>query len=162
MLEEVSIEKIDFAKEVIIDYLIEQGLSDSNINYICRNFKRFKLKEKFIEYLDTNNKFGEINIENIDPTFSQLIFSNADISTDSKIEFILIMIKCNFNKDELANIIFSVNAIAELAGVWNNKRPALDNTYKEKIGEALITYGYVSRRNDKDCVRIMERKEKKS
>lgn len=162
LLEEVSIEKIDFAKEVIIDYLIEQGLSDSNINYICRNFKRFKLKEKFIEYLDTNNKFGEINIENIDPTFSQLIFSNADISTDSKIEFILIMIKCNFNKDELANIIFSVNAIAELAGVWNNKRPALDNTYKEKIGEALITYGYVSRRNDKDCVRIMERKEKKS
>ncbi len=161
IIDEVLIEEIDFDKVSIIEYLIEQGLSDVNINYICKNFKSFKLKDKFIEYLDTNNKFSKINAENIDPTFSQLIFSRADVSIDSKINLTLIKIKSNANKDELVDIFSRIDDIAELADVWNNKRPALDNIYKEQVGEALINFGYVSRRNDRNCVRIMERKKAK-
>ena len=161
IIDEVLIEEIDFDKVSIIEYLIEQGLSDVNINYICKNFKSFKLKDKFIEYLDTNNKFSKINAENIDPTFSQLIFSRADVSIDSKIDLTLIKIKSNANKDELVDIFSRIDDIAELADVWNNKRPALNNFYKEQVGETLINFGYVSRRNDRNCVRIMERNKAK-
>lgn len=161
VIDDVLIEKIDFEKVSIIEYVIEQGLSDVNINYICKNFKGFKLKNEFIEYLDLNNKFSKIKGENLDFDFIQQILSRADVSIGSKIDLTLIKIKDNANKDELVEIFSSIDDIAELADVWKNRRPALNNIYKEQVGEALINFGYVSRRNDRNCVRIMERKQAK-
>ncbi|WP_050747991.1 hypothetical protein [Peptoniphilus sp. oral taxon 386] len=158
IIDDVLIEKIDFEKVSVIEYVMERGLSDVNINYICKNFKSFKLKYEFIKYLDSNNKFSKIREENLNPDFIQLTLSRPDVSVSSKIDIAVIKIKGNANKDELAEIFSSIDDIAELVDVWNNKRPALNNFYKEQVGEALINFGYVSRRNDRDCVRIMERK----
>lgn len=161
IIDDVLIEKIDFDKVSIIEYVMEHGLSDVNINYICKNFNNFKLKDNFIEYLDANNKFSVIKVENLNYDFIKLTLSKTNVSVSSKIDIAVTKINGNASKDELVEIFLNIEDISELADVWNNKRPALDNIYKEQIGEALINCGYVSRRNDRGCVRIMERKKAK-
>lgn len=160
IIDDVLIEKIDFKKESIIEYVIQQGLSDTNLNYISKNFTKFTLKNEFIDYLDVNNKFSRVKIENFESTFIQMVFSKKNVSVDSKIDIIITMIKNNNDKEKLIKYISTIQEIVDLAEVWHNKRPALDNPYKEKVGEALIDNGYVSKRNDRDCVRIMERKKR--
>lgn len=156
--DDVLIEKIDFDKLSVIEYVIDQGLSDININYICKNFKVFKLKDKFIEYLDINSKFRAIKVENLNPEFVRLTLSNPNVSVNSKIEIAIIKIENKANKDELIKVFSSIDDIAELADVWNNKNPSLDNVYKEQIGEALIKFGYATRTSYRDRLKIKERK----
>lgn len=158
IIDDVLIEKIDFDKVSIIEYIMEHGLSDININYICKNFNNFKLKDKFIEYLDTNNEFTVIKGGNLDSDFIKLTLSKTNVLVSSKIDIAITKIKGYASKDELVEIFLSIEDIAELAEVWNNKRPALNNFFKKQVGEALIKFGYVSKRNDRDYVRIMERK----
>lgn len=161
IIDDVLIEKIDFDKLSVIEYVIDQGLSDMNINYICKNFKGFQLKDKFIEYLDIKSKFRAIKVENINPEFIQLALTNPNVSVDSKIEIAIIKIENKANKDELAKIFSSIEDIAELADVWNNKNPSLDNVYKEQVGEALIKFGYATRTSYRDRVKIKEQKKGK-
>lgn len=158
IIDDVLIEKIDFDKLSVIEYVIDQGLSDININYICKNFKVFKLKDKFIEYLDINSKFRAIKVENLNPEFVRLTLSNPNVSVNSKIEIAIIKIENKANKDELIKVFSSIDDIAELADVWNNKNPSLDNVYKEQIGEALIKFGYATRTSYRDRLKIKERK----
>ena len=159
IIDDVLIEKIDFDKLSVIEYVIDQGLSDININYICKNFKVFKLKDKFIEYLDINSKFRAIKVENLNSEFVQLTLSKPNVSVNSKIEIAIIKIENKANKDELIKVFSSIDDIAELADVWNNKNPSLDNVYKEQIGEALIKFGYATRTSYRDLLKIKERKE---
>lgn len=161
IIDDVLIEKIDFDKVSIIEYVMEHGLSDVNINYICKNFNNFKLKDKFIEYLDTNNEFSTIQGENLTHDFIQFILSKTNVTISSKIDIALTKIKCKANKDELVEIFSKIDDIAELADVWNNKKPSLDNIYKERVGEALINSGYVVRTNYRDSLKIMELKKAK-
>lgn len=158
IIDDVLIEKIDFDKLSVIEYVIDQGLSDININYICKNFKVFILKDKFIEYLDINSKFRAIKVENLNPEFVRLTLSNPNVSVNSKIEIAIIKIENKANKDELIKVFSSIDDIAELADVWNNKNPSLDNVYKEQIGEALIKFGYATRTSYRDRLKIKERK----
>lgn len=161
IIDDVLIEKIDFDKLSVIEYVIDQGLSDININYICKNFKVFKLKDKFIEYLDINSKFRAIKVENLNPEFVRLTLSNPNVSVNSKIEIAIIKIENKANKDELVKVFSSIDDIAELADVWNNKNPSLDNVYKEQIGEALIKFGYATRTSYRGRLKIKERKKER-
>ena len=161
IIDDVLIENIDFDKLSVIEYVIDQGLSNININYICKNFKVFKLKDKFIEYLDINSKFRAIKVENLSPEFVRLTLSNPNVSVNSKIEIAIIKIENKANKDELVKVFSSIDDIAELADVWNNKNPSLDNVYKEQIGEALIKFGYATITRYRDRLKIKERKKGK-
>lgn len=60
--------------------------------------------------------------------------------------------------DGLAKLISSIEDISELSNVWSNKYPKLDNEYKKRVGLALIDFDYVAKRNDKNYIRIMVRK----
>ena len=154
IIDEVLIENISFEKTKVIKYLIEKGLSNVNINYICKRFDIFLLKDEFVNYLGNDNKINEIKNENLNSLFIDSVLSNDNVSINSKIDLIIIKIRCRSNIDELIKLISSVPSISELTGVWDNKRPALDNSYKEKVGEALINANYVYKRNDRDKIRI--------
>ncbi len=156
IINDVEVEKISFDKIEIFSYIIDRGLSINNINYICRHFDSFKLKDKYISYLDENGLVSNINNENLTDSFTQMILSKTNIHIDSKLDIIITKIKENASKNELAKLISSIDDISELSNVWNNKRPALNNEYKEKIGEALIEFGYVAKRKYGDLQRIME------
>ena len=158
IIENVDVKKISFDKTEAISYIIDNGFSEKNINYICKNFDSFKLKDKYIRYLDENKFFSNIKIENLTDSFIQMTFSKTDIYIDSKLDIIVNKIKGKVSKDELAKLISSIEDISELSNVWNNKYPKLDNEYKERVGLALIDSDYVTKRNDKDYIKIMVRK----
>lgn len=158
IIKDVDVKKISFDKTEAISYIIDNGLSEKNINYICKNFDSFKLKDKYIRYLDENRLFSNIKNENLTDSFIQMTFSKPDIYIDSKLDIIVNKIKGQASKDELAKLISSIEDISELSKVWKNKYPKLDNEYKERVGLALIDSGYVTKRDDKDYIRIMVRK----
>ena len=139
----IKIKNIDFSKTNIIKKLINDGLNDDNINYICLKFKDFTVMDTFTNYLETNKKFNVIENENLSESFVNYIFNNIIISSESKIEVIITKIRAHLSIEELKNLISQVKEIANLATVWESKRPALENPEQKKVGFALIEEKYV-------------------
>ena len=82
------------------------------------------------------------------------ILNLNDLDVDIKIDLICKKIDNNTDVSLLKKYIESVPKISELAEVWNHKYPKLDNTYKEKIGTALIEAKYVKKIKYKDYLGI--------
>lgn len=141
--EGIKIKNIDFSKTNIIKKLINNGLNDDDINYICSKFENFIIKDVFVNYLERNNKFSIIENKNLSESFLNYIFNDIIISSESKIEVIITKIRAHSSIEELKNLISQVKEIAKLATVWESKRPALENQEKKKVGFALIEEKYV-------------------
>lgn len=151
----VLVEKINPTKKPIIEYIIKGDLSSVNINYICKSFKMFELKDEFIKSLDEEDKLEDLEDENLNEVFMQYVLSSPDIKLSTKVSLVLTKIKNGLSVNVLEGYISSVKEISELSNVWENKQPLLDNSYKDKVGQALIKFGYVKLRKNKDYPRIM-------
>lgn len=151
----VLVEKINPTKKPIIEYIIKGDLSSVNINYICKSFKMFELKDEFIKSLDDEDKLEDLEDENLNEVFMQYVLSSPDIKLSTKVSLVLTKIKNGLSVNVLKGYISSVKEISELSNVWENKQPLLDNSYKAKVGQALIKFGYVKLRKNKDYPRIM-------
>lgn len=151
----VLVEKINPTKKPIIEYIIKGDLSSVNINYICKSFKMFELKDEFIKSLDDEDKLEDLEDENLNEVFMQYVLSSPDIKLSTKVSLVLTKIKNGLSVNVLKGYISSVKEISELSNVWENKQPLLDNSYKDKVGQALIKFGYVKLRKNKDYPRIM-------
>lgn len=151
-----DIKKINFSKVSVFNYIINNNLSIDNINYICKNFENFQLKEKLLTHLEEQHKFDKITNENINDFFIQTAFSSVNVSTNSKIDIIGTRINSGATKEELASLIRKVDDISELANVWNNKRPKLNNEFKKRIGKILIDAKYLKSRNGKAYMSVVE------
>ena len=151
----VLVERINPAKKPIIEYIIKGDLSLTNINYICKYFKRFELKDKFIELLDDEDKLEKLEDENLNEDFMEYVLNSSNIKTDTKVSLIEKKINNHYDVNILKQYISSVLEITNLSSVWDRKQSLLDNGYKEKIGQALINSGYVRPRKDKEGQRIM-------
>ena len=151
----VLVEKINPTKKPIIEYIIKGDLSSVNINYICKSFKMFELKDEFIKSLDDEDKLEDLEYENLNEVFMQYVLSSPDIKLSTKVSLVLTKIKNGLSVNVLKGYISSVKEISELSNVWENKQPLLDNSYKDKVGQALIKFGYVKLRKNKDYPRIM-------
>lgn len=153
--ESVLVERINPTKKTIIEYIIKGGLSSANIDYICKSFKMFELKDEFIESLDNEGKLDDLKDENLNEDFMQYILVSSDIELSTKVSLILTKIKNGLSVNVLEGYISSVKEISDLSNVWKSKQPLLDNSYKAKVGQALIKFGYVKLRKNKDYPRIM-------
>ena len=153
--ESVLVERINPTKKTIIEYIIKGGLSSANIDYICKSFKMFELKDEFIESLDNEGKLDDLKDENLNEDFMQYILVSSDIELSTKVSLILTKIKNGLSVNVLEGHISSVKEISDLSNVWKSKQPLLDNSYKAKVGQALIKFGYVKLRKNKDYPRIM-------
>ncbi|WP_210384439.1 hypothetical protein [Facklamia sp. HMSC062C11] len=154
----VLVEKIKPTEKSILKYIIYSDLSLTNINYICKCFNNFELKDEFIESLDKEDKLEKLEDENLNEFFMQYVLNSPNIKLDTKIALIETKINNDLDVNILKQYISSIEDIAELSMVWNNKHPLLDNKYKEKIGQALIISGYVKSRKSKEGQRIMPTK----
>lgn len=152
----VLIEKINLEKENLILYIINRELSSDNINYICKNFNEISLtlKEGFIKYLKNYNRFSNLQNDNLNDDVMTFILNIEGLETYIKIDLICKKIDNNTDVSLLKKYIETVKEISKLAEVWNHKNPKLDNTYKEKIGTALIEAKYVKKIKYKDCLGI--------
>ena len=151
----VLVEKIHQTKKTIIEYIIKGDLSSVNINYICKSFKMFELKDEFIKSLDDKDKLEDLEDENLNEVFMQYVLSSPDIKLSTKVSLVLTKIKNGLSVNILKGYISSVKEISELSNVWENKQPLLDDSYKDKVGQALIEFGYVKPRKNKGYPRIM-------
>lgn len=152
----VSIEKINLEKENLILYIINRELSSDNINYICKNFNEISLtlKKGFIKYLKNYNRFSNLQNENLNDDVMTFILNLNELDVDIKIDLICEKIDNDTDVSLLKKYIETVKEISKLAEVWNHKNPKLDNTFKEKIGTALIKAKYVKKIKYKDCLGI--------
>lgn len=151
----VLVERINTTKKTIIEYIIKGDLSPTNINYICKSFKLFELKDEFIESLDDEDKLEDLEDENLNEIFMQYVLSSSDIKLSTKVSLILTKIKNGLSVNVLKGYISSVREISDLSNVWENKQPLLDNSYKDTVGQALTKFGYTRLRKNKDYPRIM-------
>lgn len=153
---DIFIENIVFSKVEIIEYIIDYELSDDNKKYICKYFNKFdlKIKDKFINVLDYRDELNNLSNDNLNNYVMEFVLNSNKIDINTKITLICTKINKGLEVDILRKYIESVPKISELAEVWNHKRPKLDNTYKEKIGTALIEANYVKKINYKDYLRI--------
>lgn len=152
----VLIEKINLEKENLIVYIIDRELSSDNINYICKNFNEISLtlKEGFIKYLKNYNGFSNLQNDNLNDDVMTFILNLNYLDVDIKINLICKKIDNDTDVSLLKKYIESVKEISKLAEIWNHKNPKLDNTYKEKIGTALIEAKYVKKIKYKDYLGI--------
>ncbi|HFR3592415.1 TPA: hypothetical protein ACHVDF_002070 [Streptococcus suis] len=151
----VLVERINPTKKSIIEAIIKGDLSSVNINYICRSFKIFELKDEFIESLDDEDKLEELEDENLKEDFMKYVLNSSNIKTDTKVSLIETKINNDSNVNALKQYISSVIEISDLSSVWDRRQPLLDNEYKDRVGQALINSGYVKPRKDKGGQRIM-------
>ena len=153
--ESVLVERINPTKKTIIEYIITRDLSSANIDYICKYFKMFELKDEFIESLYNEGKLDDLKDENLNEDFMQYILVSSDIELSAKVSLILTKIKNGLSVNVLEGYISSVKEISDLSNVWKSKQPLLDNSYKAIVGQALIKFGYVKLRKNKNYPRIM-------
>ena len=146
--DDILIEKINQDKEAIIKEIISMGLSDTNIDYICKNFETFKLKDKFVEFLDDRNKLKFLDDKNLTKSFMKYVLTLENIEVGTKVSLIASKIRNKTSIENLKEYIFSVEEISDISSVWNNSFPLLDNSYKEEIGKTLIENEYVKLRKD--------------
>ncbi|HEL0009239.1 TPA: hypothetical protein TUL06_000490 [Streptococcus equi subsp. zooepidemicus] len=151
----ILIERINPDKHILIEKIIEKDLSILNIDYICKSFDSFELKDRFMEILDDEGKLESLSDKNLNEVFMQYVLSSPNIKLSTKISLILTKIKNRLSVSVLKGYISSVKEISDLSNVWANKQPLLDNSYKEKVGQALINFDYVKLRKNKDYPRIM-------
>lgn len=151
----VLVERINPDKKSIIKAVIKGDLSSDNINYICKSFDMFELKDEFIESLDDEDKLEKLEDENLNEDFMKYVLNTSNINIDTKVSLIKTKINNRSDINTLRQYISSVLEIADLSSVWDRRQPLLDNEYKERIGQALINSGYVRPRKDKDGKRIM-------
>lgn len=151
----VLVERINPTKKSIIEAIIKGDLSSVNINYICRSFKIFELKDEFIASLDDEDKLEELEDENLKEDFMKYVLNSSNIKTDTKVSLIETKINNDSNVNALKQYISSVLEISDLSSVWDRRQPLLDNEYKDRVGQALINSGYVKPRKDKGGQRIM-------
>lgn len=151
----VLVERINLTKKSIIEAIIKGDLSSVNIDYICKSFKMFELKDEFIELLDYEDKLEELENENLNEDFMKYVLNSSNIKIDTKVSLIETKINNRSDINTLKQYISSVLKIFDLSSVWDRRQPLLDNEYKERVGQALINSGYVRPRKDKDGQRIM-------
>ena len=150
LLEKVNPNKID-----LIEIILDQSISPENIAYICNNFQSFTLKEEFIKQLNYDGDLETLDNKNLSDSFMEYVLKQEYIDIETKISLIETKIINDTKPEQLKEYISLVDEISDLATVWENKQPALDNEYKEQVGEKLIDKEYVKIRNSKDVQRLM-------
>ncbi|MGO5334124.1 YobI family P-loop NTPase [Enterococcus cecorum] len=138
----VSLRHISTEKDVVIKKVMEDNLSQKNIEFICESFAEFKYKKEFVELLNDSGELMTLNSNFLnDEVLSYLLTSN--FSTDAKVQWIITKIHNNSPTSELIKYITLVEEIKNIATVWENKYPKITNEFEEAICNALIEHHFV-------------------
>lgn len=143
IIDQVLVEFINEDKENIIDYILDHKLSHENIIYICTNFESFNRKEKFISSLIMYSQLNELEDKNLTDSFMHYTLSDSNVPVEDKVDLIITKIKNGSDVKIIKEYLLLVDEIAALSNAWEHKQPALDNSYQNQIGQALIEFKYV-------------------
>ncbi len=157
----ILIENIDLSNVEAIGYLMKNKVvldNNKNLEYVMSRITDFPFNIDFLMYL------YEYRQNYIDNNFINFILldksRNKEISIDMKIDLIILGINNNISMPNLKRLLSTIPEISELACVFDetkNKRPALNNPYKERIGKALIDKNYVRKRGKETSLLRIEK-----
>lgn len=155
---EVKFAKLGYGRAAVVKHIVDNGLSDENINYICKQFGKFIFKNRFVKYMVSNRNFEEILNDNLSSSFASYFISSEFADIDAKIQILVRVIENKATIEELRDHFSHIEEVAGLTTVWENKHPELNDSYKLIVGEALRSAGYVSIRVVRGRKRIVAKK----
>lgn len=144
--ENILIERIDTNKKDTIKYVLDDELSNENIQYICNHFSDFNLKEYFIQNLKDYNDFYRLNNDELNDELLMWILRDETIDVSIKTDLIIVKINGKTESEQLKKYISAVEEIKEIASVWDNKYPIFETPYESNIVDALIKNNHVKYR----------------
>ena len=148
--ENLELGSIKHNKTMIIREILDNRLSDENINFIITNFAEFSLKEEFIENLNTYDIIPDFSDEQLQGIFIDYLLKSKNIKLYDKVEIINKKIENNCDVQFIKEYISQVDEVSSIATIWQGKYPEFkDNQYKAMIAESLIKNGYAKERGDK-------------
>ena len=150
----VLVKKIRVCSSDILKIIIDQGLSDENTKYIIDIFDQINLKREFIQYLVDSKKLDSYN-DVISENIVIFLLKLEDIDVDIKVDLIINKILHRAPLDSIKEYILKVPEIAELATVWEQKYPLVDNEQKKLVANALANANMIKYRQWRNEKRIM-------
>ena len=153
MGDKISICMIEPCRVDVLKSIIEIGLSTQNIEYILEIFNDFELKQEFIRYLVSSNKLDDFKAKLNDRVVVYII-EFEDIDINIKLDLIITKILHGDFLDNIKDYILKIPEIADLATVWENKYPLLDNEPKKLVADALYKAKMIKYRQSKGNLRI--------
>ena len=148
--ENLKLSSIKLNKNMIIREILDNRLSDDNINFIITNFVEFSLKEEFIANLNTYDIIQDFSDKQLQGIFIDYLLKSKNIKLYDKVKIINKKIENNCDVQFIKEYISQVDEVSSIATIWQGKYPEFkDNQYKEIIAESLIKNGYAKERGDK-------------
>lgn len=141
----IEVSSVPNKKTIIMEYVLSNGLTSEDIEFILFHFSEFPLKDELMSTMTNEGIFDELSDNLLGHDFMTYTLSSNSVTIDIKIRLIVRAIR--FYKDE--NIIVEylnlVDEIQDLTSAFYRKRPSLDNQYKTIISEALYDAGFTNR-----------------
>ena len=142
---EVAVKDVPNNKTEIMEFILSNGLTSEDINFIALHFTEFPLKDELISIMTSEGLFDELREDSLERNFMVSVLSSDVVTLDIKIDLIVRIIRSCKDVNILVEYIELVDEIQDLSSAFGRKRPPLDSSYKTAISEALHEAGYTNR-----------------
>ncbi|MDE8053981.1 hypothetical protein PT072_08880 [Erysipelothrix rhusiopathiae] len=139
---ELDLSKVDLKKDEIIKYALQNNLL-GNLNFILSNFKDFDYKDEFIDRLQEEMNFEDIDFNLLSDSFITYVINSPTVNEQNKAGLINTVIRNSNHPDDFIKYLESFEDIADLARVFLRGHPKVDTHVKEMIVSELKEKGYV-------------------
>lgn len=139
---ELDLSKVDLNKGKIIQYALQNNLS-GNLNFILSNFKDFDYKDEFIDKLQEEMNFGDIDYNLLSDSFITYVINSPTANEQNKAGLINTVIRNSNHPDDFIKYLENFEEIADLARVFSRGYPKVDTHIKEMIVSELKEKRYV-------------------
>ena len=143
-------------KTGIMEFVLSNGLTSEDINFIALHFTELPLKDKLMTIMTSQRLFNSISDDSLGHSFMLYALSSAAVILDIKIELIVRIIQSHKDVDVLVEYINLVEEIQELASAFWGSHPQIDNPHKIIVSEALREADYTTKAED-DRLRIKKK-----
>lgn len=139
---ELDLSKVDLEKDEIIKYALQNNLL-GNLNFILSNFEDFDYKDEFIDRLQEEMNFEDIDFNLLSDSFITYVINSPTVNEQNKAGLINTVIRNSNHPDDFIKYLESFEDIADLARVFLRGHPKVDTHVKEMIVSELKEKGYV-------------------
>ena len=134
-VEEITLEKVDFSKEKVIEYIIENKASLENNKYIINRFESFPLKEEFVSYLTKDTTFDFI----MPLYFSEFAIKNVNLDSEIKINVLFSNIQKGFCIDKVGKWLSCIQEVDSISEIFNNNKRPKERDFESNLQKEVIS-----------------------
>lgn len=152
----VAVSDLPNNKIEIMKFVLSNGLTSEDINFIALNYTEFPLKDELISIMTNYGLFDELRDDSLDRNFMVSVLSSDVVTLGIKIDLIVRIIRSCKDMNILVEYIKLVDEIQDLSSAFGGSHPQIDNQYKVIVSEALREGDYTTKAED-DRLRIQKK-----